>query len=66
MTITSKYNDQYKIFHENYPTIPTTIGVRVIGDRNLLLNRNFIINKGKKSGKVLVIMFLMEIMLLVV
>ena len=50
MTITSKYKDQYKIFHENYPTIPTTIGVSVIGDRNLLLNRNFIINKGKKSG----------------
>ena len=50
LTITSKYNDQYKIFHENYPTIPTTIGVSVIGDRNLLLNRNFIINKGKKSG----------------
>ena len=50
LTITSKYNDQYKIFHENYPIIPTTIGVSVIGDRNLLLNRNFIINKGKQSG----------------
>ena len=50
LTITSKYNDQYKIFHENYPKIPTTIGVSVIGDRNLLLNRNFIINKGMKSG----------------
>ena len=50
LTITSKYNDQYKIFHENYPIIPTTIGVSVIGDRNLLLNRNFIINKGMKSG----------------
>jgi len=49
-TITSKYADQYKIFHENYPTIPITIGVSVIGDRNLLLNKNFIINKGKKSG----------------
>ena len=50
LTITSKYNEQYKIFHENYPTIPTTIGVSVIGDRNLILNRDFIINKGKKSG----------------
>ena len=50
LTITSKYNDQYKIFHENYPTIPTTIGISVIGDRNLSLNRNFIINKGKQSG----------------
>ena len=50
MTITSKYSDQYKIFHENYPTIPRSIGVSVIGDRNLLLNRNFVINKGKQSG----------------
>ena len=49
-TITSKYSDQYKIFHENYPTIPITIGVSVIGERNLLLNKNFIINKGKQSG----------------
>ena len=50
MTVTSKYNDQYKIFHDNYPTIPVTIGVSVIGDRNLSLNQNFIINKGKLSG----------------
>ena len=50
LTITSKYSDQYKIFHESYPTIPTTIGASVIGDRNLLLNRNFYINKGKQSG----------------
>ena len=49
-TITSKYSDQYKIFHENYPVIPITIGVSVIGDRNLLFNKNFIINKGKESG----------------
>ena len=48
--IASKYSDQYKIFHDNYPTIPITIGVSVIGDRNLLLNKNFIINKGKQSG----------------
>ena len=53
LTITSKYKNQYKIFHDDYPTIPTTIGVSVIGDRNLLLNRNFIINKGKKSGVVI-------------
>ena len=50
LTITSKYNDLYIIFHEDYPTIPTTIGVSVIGDRNLSLNRNFIINKGEQSG----------------
>jgi cell shape-determining protein MreC len=50
LTITSKYSDQYKIFHEIYPIMPTTIGASVIGDRNLLLNRNFYINKGKQSG----------------
>ena len=50
LTVTSKYNNQYKIFHDNYPTIPVTIGVSVIGDRNLSLNQNFIINKGKLSG----------------
>ncbi len=49
-TVTSKYSDQYKIFHEDYPTIPITIGVSAIGDRNLILNKNFIINKGKQSG----------------
>ena len=48
--IASKYNDQYKIFHESYPTVPITIGVSVIGDRNLLLNKNFVVNKGKQSG----------------
>ena len=48
--ITSKYSDQYNIFHEKYPKIPITIGASVIGDRNLILNKNFIINKGKKSG----------------
>ncbi len=49
-TITSKYSDQYKIFHENYPKIPISIGVSVIGNKNLLMNKNFIINKGKQSG----------------
>ena len=50
LIITSKYKEQYKIFHENYPRIPITIGVSVIGDRSLLTNKNFIINKGKQSG----------------
>ena len=45
-TIASKYSDQYNIFHENYPTIPISIGASIIGNKNLLLNKSFIINKG--------------------
>ena len=48
--LTSKYDNQYKIFHNNSLTIPSSIGVSVIGDRNLLYNNDFIINKGLKSG----------------
>lgn len=49
-TVITKYSDQHKIFHNNYPIIPISIGVSVIGDRDLSLNKNFVINKGKKSG----------------
>jgi len=49
-TVITKYSDQHKIFHNNYPIIPISIGVSVIGDRDLSLNKNFIINKGKESG----------------
>ena len=49
-TVISKYSDQHKMFHNNYPTIPISIGVSVIGDRDLSLNKNLIINKGKESG----------------
>ena len=52
-TVISKYSDQHKIFHNNYPAIPISIGVSVIGDRDLSLNKNFIINKGKESGIVI-------------
>ncbi len=48
--ITSKYSDQYKIFHNNSSPLPLSIGVSVIGDRNLFYNKDFIINKGLKSG----------------
>ena len=48
--INSKYTDQYKIFHNKSPPIPSSIGVSVIGDRNLFYNKDFIINKGLKSG----------------
>ena len=49
-TIASKYSDQYNIFHENYPTIPISIGASIIGNKNLLLNKSFIINKGSLNG----------------
>jgi len=49
-TVITKYSDQHKIFHNDYPKIPISIGVSVIGDRDLSLNKNFIINKGKESG----------------
>jgi cell shape-determining protein MreC len=48
--ITSKYTDQYKIFHNKESPLPLSIGVSVIGDRNLFYNNDFIINKGLKSG----------------
>ncbi len=48
--LTSKYSDQYKVFHESSLIIPQSVGVSVIGDRNLIYNKNFIINKGSKSG----------------
>ena len=47
--ITSKYNDQYKIFHNKNMPIPKSVGVKVIGDRNLMFNKSFIINKGSKN-----------------
>ena len=47
--ITSKYNDQYKVFHNINVPIPKSIGVKVIGDRNLMFNKSFIINKGSKN-----------------
>ena len=47
--IASKYNDQYKVFHNINAPIPKSIGVKVIGDRNLMFNKSFIINKGSKN-----------------
>ncbi|MDC0968389.1 rod shape-determining protein MreC [Alphaproteobacteria bacterium] len=48
--LTTKYNDQYKVFHNTDIPIPKSIGVKVIGDRNLTFNKSFIINKGSKNG----------------
>ena len=48
--LSSKYNDQYKVFHNTNTPIPKSIGVKVIGDRDLTFNKSFIINKGSKDG----------------
>ena len=50
LTLTSKYSEQNKIFHESGVEIPISIGVQILGDKNLTYNKNFIINKGSKSG----------------
>ena len=48
--LSSKYNDQYKVFHNTNAPIPKSVGVKVIGDRDLTFNKSFIINKGSKDG----------------
>ena len=50
LILTSKYSEQNKIFHQSAIKIPISVGVQVLGDRNLVYNKNFIINKGSKSG----------------
>tara|TARA_B100000963_G_scaffold353162_1_gene367462 strand:+ start:713 stop:1474 length:762 start_codon:yes stop_codon:yes gene_type:complete len=50
LTLTSKYTEQNKIFQNSNLKIPISVGVKVLGDRNLVYNKNFIINKGSKSG----------------
>ncbi len=53
LTLTSKYSDQNKIFHQSSVKLPISVGVQVLGDRNLLYNKNFIINKGSNNGLVI-------------
>ena len=53
LTLTSKYSEQNKIFHQSNIELPISVGVKVLGDRNLVYNKNFIINKGSKSGLVI-------------
>ena len=48
--MTSKYSEQNKIFHQSSIKLPISVGVQVLGDRNLVYNKNFIINKGSNSG----------------
>ena len=50
LTLTSKYQEQNKIFHQSSIQLPISVGVQVLGDRNLVYNKNFIINKGSNSG----------------
>ena len=50
LTLTSKYSEQNKIFHDSSIKIPISIGVKVLGDKNLTFNKSFIINKGSKNG----------------
>tara|TARA_Y100000768_G_scaffold371866_1_gene338973 strand:+ start:57 stop:815 length:759 start_codon:yes stop_codon:yes gene_type:complete len=48
--LTSKYVDQYRVFHDTHPPVPSSVGVSVIGERDLFYSNDFIINKGSKSG----------------
>ena len=50
LTLTSKYSEQNKIFHQSSVKLPISVGVKVLGDRNLVYNKNFIINKGSNNG----------------
>ena len=50
LTLTSRYSEQNKIFHQLSVKLPISVGVQVLGDRNLVYNKNFIINKGSNSG----------------
>ena len=53
LTLTSKYSEQNKIFHQSAIKLPISVGVQVLGDRNLVYNKNFIINKGTNNGLVI-------------
>ncbi len=50
LTLTSKYSEQNKIFHQSSIKLPISVGVQILGDRNLIYNKNFIINKGSNHG----------------
>ncbi len=50
LILTSKYSEQNKIFQNSNLEIPISVGIKVLGDKNLVYNKNFIINKGFKNG----------------
>ena len=52
LTLTSKYSEQNKIFHQSSIKLPISVGVQVLGDRNLVYNKNFIINGISIVGRV--------------
>ena len=53
LTLTSKFSEQNKIFHQSNIELPISVGVQVLGDKNLVYNKNFIINKGSNNGLVI-------------
>ena len=53
LTLTSKYSEQNKIFHQSAINLPISVGVQVLGDKNLVYNKNFFINKGSNNGLVI-------------
>ena len=50
LILTSKYSEQNKIFQNSKIEIPISVGIKVLGDKNLVYSKNFIINKGSKNG----------------
>ncbi len=50
LALTSKYSEQNKIFQQSSIEIPVSVGVQILGDKNLVYNQNFVINKGSNSG----------------
>ena len=50
LALTSKYSEQNMIFQQSSIEIPVSVGVQILGDKNLVYNQNFIINKGSYSG----------------
>ncbi len=50
LILTSKYSEQNKIFQQSSIQLPISVGVQVLGDRNLAYNKNFVINKGSNNG----------------
>ena len=50
LILTSKYSEQNKIFQNSNIEVPISVGIKVLGDKNLVYNKNFIINKGSKNG----------------
>ena len=46
----SKFNELKEILYQDLTSIPKSVGVRIIGNKNHSIKDNFIIDKGKSSG----------------